>query len=65
MSLNEIGDFTFDNYYKRIDFSKENSYYSKRIWKKDLLLLATKLEEKIADLCNAKEYYECFMRKKT
>ena len=33
--------------------------------KKDLLLLATKLEEKIADLCNAKEYYECFMRKKT
>ena len=28
MSVNDIRDFTFDNYYKRIGFSKENWYYS-------------------------------------
>ena len=46
MSVNEIKDFIFDNYYKRIRFSNENSYYSmKRLKKKDLLLLANKLIE--------------------
>ena len=28
MSVNEIRDFIFKNYYKRIGFSKENSCYS-------------------------------------
>ena len=28
MSVNEIKDFIFENYYKRIVFSKENRYYS-------------------------------------
>ena len=28
MSVNEIRDFIFENYYKRIGFSKENSSYS-------------------------------------
>ena len=28
MSVNEIRDFYFENYYNRIVFSKENSYYS-------------------------------------
>ena len=55
MSINEIRDFSFENYYKRIGFSKENSYYSmKRLKKKDLLLLANKLIEKILDPSNAK-----------
>ena len=41
MSINEIKDFVFENYYKRLGFSKESSYYSmKRLNKKDLLLLA-------------------------
>ena len=26
MSVNDIRDFIFENYYKRIGFSKENSY---------------------------------------
>ena len=44
MSVNEIRDFIFENYYKRIGFSKENSRYSmKRLKRKDLLLLANKL----------------------
>ena len=28
MSFNEIRDFIFENYYKRIGFTKERSYYS-------------------------------------
>ena len=32
--------------------------------KKGLLLLTTKLTEKIPDPCNAKELYQSFMRKK-
>ena len=28
MSVNEIREFIFENYYKRIGFSKENSYCS-------------------------------------
>ena len=35
MSVNEIRDFIFENYYKPTGFSKENSYYSmKRLEKK-------------------------------
>ena len=56
MIANEIRDFIFENCYKRIGFSKENSYYSvKCLMKKDLLLLANNLVKKIADHCNPKE----------
>ena len=65
MSVNEIRDFISENYYKRIEFSKEICYYSmKRLKKKDLLLLANKLIEKIPDPPNAKEHYQSFIRKK-
>ena len=48
MSINEVRDCLFENYYRRIGFSKESSYYSiKRLKKKDLLLLANKLIEKV------------------
>ena len=47
ISINEIKDFTFENYYKRIGFSKDSTYYSiKSLKKKDLLFLANKLIEK-------------------
>ena len=55
MPINEIRDFTFENYYKRIRFSKENSY---------LLLLTNKLIETIPDPYDAKEHYQSFIRKK-
>ena len=35
MSVNEIRDFIFENYYKQIGFSKENSYYSMKHLKKN------------------------------
>ena len=65
MSGYEIKDFIFENCYKRIRFSKENSYYSmKRLKKKDLLLLENKIIEKIADSRDAKEHCQSIIRKK-
>ena len=59
MFVNEIRDFIFENYYKQIGFSKENSYYSmKRLKQKELLLLANKLIEKVPDPHNTKKHYQ-------
>ena len=66
MLVNEIRDFIFENYFKQIGLSKENNYcLMKYLKKKDLLLLANKLIEKIPDPHNAKEHYQSFIRKKT
>ena len=47
MTVNELGDFISENYYKQIGFVKEKSYYSiKRLKNEDLLLFATKLIKK-------------------
>ena len=65
MSINDIRDFIFGNYYKRSGFSKEESYYSMKWLKiKKLLLLAKKLIEKVSDPPNAKEHYVSFLTKK-
>ena len=55
----------FEKFYKRIELSKENSYYSmKCLKKKDLMLLANKLMENILEQHNAKEHHQSFIRKK-
>ena len=55
ITIKEPKHFILENYYRRIEFLKENSYYSKKHQKKnDLLLLATKLKEKISDPSNTK-----------
>ena len=64
MAVNEISDFIFENYYKQIQFSKENSFHSIKHQKKDLQLLAVKLTEKIPDLRNAKKHYLLFIIQK-
>ena len=65
MSINEIKDFIFENYYKRIGFSKKISYNSvKCLNKKDLLLLPNKLMKNMPDPCNAKEHSQSFTIKK-
>ena len=47
MATKESRGFIYENYYRRIGFPKENSYYSiKNQKKKDLLWLANKLIEK-------------------
>ena len=46
MTVNELRDFIFENYYK-LGFVKGSSYYSDfKDYYKDFLLLATKLIEK-------------------
>ena len=65
MSVNDVRVFIFKKCYKRISFLKKDNYYSKkRLKRKDLLLLASKLIEKAPDPCNAKEHYQSFLRKK-
>ena len=64
MSVSEITYFIFEKYYKRIGFSKDNSYYSMKYQEKDLPLFSNKVTEKIPDPRNAKEHYHSFIRKK-
>ena len=54
MTLNKLRYFIYENYHKQIGFLKETSYNSvKQTKKNNLLLLATKLIEKIPYLANA------------
>ena len=65
MTINELRDFTYENHYKRIGFLRESSCYSmKSLKKKDLLLHATKLIEKIPDPIKTKKYYQSYLRRK-
>ena len=64
MSVNEIKDFIFENYFKQIGFSKESSYYSsKRLKRKDLLFITKKFIENVADPHSTKEHSQSFLRK--
>ena len=63
MTVNELINFIFEKYYKKIGFVKESSYYSMKRLKK-LLLHATKLIDKIAGPSNAKEYYKSYLKRK-
>ena len=63
--VNDIRDFIIENYYKRIGFSKEDSYYSMKCLKRKYLLLFTnKLIEKLPDPRNAQDQYESLLIKK-
>ena len=65
MSVDKIRDFIFENYYKRIGFSKENSHnYIKCLKRKYLLLFTNQLIKKILDPRNAKKHFQSFIRKK-
>ena len=46
ISGNEIRDFIFENYYKRISFSKENSYYSMKRLKKRFIVACEQINRK-------------------
>ena len=46
-SINEVRDFFFENCYKRIEFSKENSHYSmKRLNKKRFIVACKQINRK-------------------
>lgn len=58
ISQSNLKNFIYENYYRRVQFPKENCYYSmKNQKKKHLLLLATKLIEEVLDATNAKPNY--------
>ena len=42
MPINKIRGFIFENYYKRIGFSKKNSYYSMKCFTKKRFVVAYK-----------------------
>ena len=65
MSANEIRDFIFENYYKRIGFFKEYKYYSMKHLKKIFVVACKQINrKKKLDLCSAKEHHQSFIRKK-
>ena len=56
MSINELRDFIFENYYKRIGLVKEESYYSMKRLKKRFVVACKQINrKKIPDPGNAKE----------
>ena len=57
MAIKKLKDLIYENYNRQIASLKENSSFSTKHQKKDLLLLANKLIEKIPDVTNAKQYY--------
>ena len=59
MTVKDLRLLTFENYYKRIDFTKKGSYYS---LKKYLILFAINLTKKIPDPTKCKEHHELFLK---
>ena len=64
MTVNELRDFIFKNIINELDLFKKAVIIQWNIWKKGLLLLATKLIEKIVAPSNAKEYYNSYSKRK-
>ena len=58
MSVNEIRDFTFENYYKQIGLSKKNSNYSMKHHERKIYNCLQ------LNASNAKEHYQSFIKKK-
>ena len=46
MSFDEIKNFIFENFYERIGFSKENSYYSMKQLKKRFAVACKQINRK-------------------
>ena len=60
MTVNEIRESVFENYYKGIGRSTESSYYLvKRLKKKEIYCPRN---AKVPDPLNAKEHYQSFSR---
>ena len=62
MSVNEIRDFIFENYYKQTDFSKEYCYYSMTRLKEKFYCYSETIQ-KIPNSRDSKEEYQLFIRK--
>ena len=54
MVVEDLNEYIFENYYKRIDFTKMDNYFSLERVKKVLVLLATNLMKKPPDSSKTK-----------
>ena len=64
MTIKELKNFIYENYYRQVWFPKESNHYSiKYQRKKDLLWLAIKLTVKIPDATNAKLNYQFYVKR--
>ena len=52
MTIKELRDFIYENYYRRIVFTKENSYYLMKHQKKNLVNDCSQINKKIPTLLN-------------
>ena len=46
MTVNELGDFTFENYYKQIGFAEVKSYYSIKRFEKRFFVSCSQINRK-------------------
>ena len=64
MTVNELRDFIFENYYKQIGFVKESSYYSMKRLKKRFAIACNQINRKMLATSNAKEHYDFYLKRK-
>ena len=65
MKIKKLKDFFFENHVKQVGFTTENSYYSMKHQKKDVLvLLGTNLIKRIPDANDIKEYNKSYLKNK-
>ena len=64
MSVNEIRDFIFENYYKRIELLRKTVIMQWNAWKKRFIVACKQIIRKIIDPDSTKEHYQSFIRKK-
>ena len=64
MTVHELRNFIFENYYKRNEFVKQSSYYSIKRLKKRFAIAGDQINRKIVDHSNAEEYYNSYLKRK-
>ena len=57
MTVNEVNDFIFENYYKQIRFPKRKQLLFRETFEKKICYYLQKLIEKMLDPTNANQYY--------
>ena len=63
MTVHELRNFIFENYYKRNGFVKESSYYSIKRLKKRFAIACDQIDRKVVDPTNAEEYYNSYLKR--
>ena len=65
MTINEIRKFILRTIIYKLDLQKKQLLFNETSEQKDLQFFGMKLTKKTPDLCDAKEHYQSFLRKKT